>query len=94
MANIVITTTADQIEIVSNDLAIPSGSSKAVHRRENLESISMSPDESAVYVRLRSFGEAPVSHDGSNGTLQIDTIDGAAPTSMNDLYDKLKALIP
>ncbi|MBK6836800.1 MAG: hypothetical protein IPG89_22095 [Bacteroidetes bacterium] len=34
-----------------------------------------------------------ISHDGSNGTFQIDTIDGVAPTSLDDLYAKMIAIV-
>jgi hypothetical protein len=34
-----------------------------------------------------------ISFDGSTGTMQVDSVDGVAPTSNSDLYDKLIALI-
>lgn len=35
----------------------------------------------------------PVTFNGTSGTFKVDSVDGIAPTSNSDLYDKLIALV-
>jgi hypothetical protein len=68
---------------------------KATFRKDEVFRFSLSPDESYVQVLFKSRENAQFlfSFNGATGTLQVDTIDGVAPTSNSDLYDKLIALI-
>ena len=46
-----------------------------------------------INVHVVNSPNFPVSFDGSTGTLQIDTVSGVAPSSNEDLYNKLVALL-
>ena len=92
MANIVVTSSTNSIKVVFNTYAsaigIEKGSWSKDYIRFNLKA-------SNAFVEALIHGETgwAVSFDGSTGTFQVDSIDGVAPTSNSDLYDKLIALI-
>ncbi len=68
---------------------------KATFLKSEVFRFSLSPDESYVQVLFKSRENAQFlfSWDGATGTLKLDSINGVAPTSNSDLYDKLIALI-
>ena len=100
MANIVMTSTTNSIKI---DNGVYSGvnsalgviQKKVTFRKDEAFRFSLTPDESSVIVLFKSRpnGYFVLSFNGATGTLQVDSIDGVAPTSNSDLYDKLIALI-
>jgi hypothetical protein len=92
MANLVITSTTNKINVVFNDLATTAGIKKGTWHKERITFRLMNSD-SFVNVLVINEPAWSVSFNGSTGTLQIDSIDGVAPTSNSDLYDKLTALI-
>ena len=92
MANIIVTSSTNSIKVDFGTYSSSLGMAKAVWRKND------------VHFNLRhgsDFAEAVVynenafalSFDGSTGTLQVDSVDGVAPSSNSDLYDKLIALI-
>ena len=90
MANIVITTT----NAINVDFGVYSTTlefSKGSWRKDNI--INIKHLTSCIEVNVLSEKEWLVSFDGAGTSLQIDSIDGVAPTSNSDLYDKLIALI-
>ena len=68
---------------------------KATFRKDEVFRFSLAPDESYVQILFKDRENAQfiLSFNGATGTLQVDSIDGVAPTSNSDLYDKLTALI-
>lgn len=97
MANIVVVSTTNSIKVdfgtyggTDNSVAgtIPS---KQVYRKEH---VTFKIQSSIVYALLLDFGlQFPLSYNGAGSTMQVDTVDGASPSSDSDLYDKLIALI-
>ena len=92
MANLVVTSNTNNIDVVFNDLAAGVGIKKG---NWNKLRITFQLMQSDAFVKVLVLNEPTwaVSFDGSTGTLQIDSINGVAPTSNSDLYDKLIALI-
>lgn len=92
MANIVVTSTTNSIKVDFGVYSSSLGFSKGVWRKEK---VRFNLKHSSTYVDVLVDGEPDfaVTYDGSTGTLQIDSINGVAPTSNSDLYDKLIALI-
>lgn len=93
MANITITSTTNSIKVEYGDYTPIIESKKQCWRKEMISNFHLLPDESAIHVVVIQEKEWMVSWDGSTGTLQIDSVNGVAPTSNSDLYDKLIALI-
>lgn len=91
MANLVITSTTDSIKVVFNDYASAAGYSKGTWNKRYVRDITLNGH--LVTVDINGGQEWTVSYNSQNGALIVDTIDGAAPTSASDLYDKLVALI-
>lgn len=92
MANIVVVSTTNSIKVDFGVYANTLGISKKTWHKSDVH-FGLNPSNEYVTVlefRVPSFA---VSFDGSSSTLQIDSINGVAPTSNSDLYDKLIALI-
>lgn len=97
MANIVITKTGNIVDV---DFGIYSVSSavdgrKASYLVSDISIVWLEKDDSLVHVKMKdaiTTRDWLLSFDGSNGTFQVDTIDGVAPTSNVDLYNKINAL--
>lgn len=91
MPNITITTTTNLFKVDFGDLCMTpgvDGVKKGVWRKDHLVFMNVVCDDSFVQVLFQDGRKWAVSHDGVNG-LQIDSIDGVAPTSNDDLYQKL-----
>jgi hypothetical protein len=91
MANIVVTTTTGSILVDFGAYSTPLGMSKGVWHKETLMNINLRTD--GILVDIAGQPDWLVSFDGKVGTFQIDSVDGVAPTSDSDLFDKLKALL-
>ena len=88
--NIVIVTTTNSIKVDFNDLSSAVGVENGTWNKSAVKSIKKATNHVEVYTNedhrwLCTF-------DGSD-FLQIDAIDGVAPTSNDDLYAKLIAMI-
>jgi len=92
MANIVVTSTTNTIKVEFNAYASTIGTSKGTWNKTR---ITFELKYSDTFVKVLVIGEPnwAVSFDGSTGTLQIDSVNGVAPTSNSDLYDKLITLL-
>lgn len=99
MANVVITSTTNSVKIDNGVYAGVEGAlgviqKKATFRKHDIRRIALAPSDASVSVFLIEHGLTfTLSWDGSTGTIQVDSVDGVAPTSNSDLYDKLIALI-
>lgn len=91
MAKIVITSTTNSIRAIFNDYAIQLDMEKGSWNKSHVNNIVLK--SSLVLVNIKNESDWLVSFDGAAGTYKIDTINGGAPTSNSDLYDKLNALI-
>ena len=92
MANVIVVSTANTIEVEFNNFASLIGYKSATFQKRRISFQEMS-DESFVRIENAQGEHWAVSYNLSGGSLIIDSVDGLAPTSNNDLYNKLKALI-
>lgn len=90
MANIVVTSTANSIKVEFNIYSTIVDMIKGTWSKASIQNVLLRTD--GVLVDVLTQPDWLVSFDGSVGTFQIDSIDGVAPTSNSDLYDKLIAL--
>lgn len=90
MANTIITSTANSIKVVFNDDSAKVEMTKGTWRKADIRAIELYA--SNVNVRTFDGGDLAV-HNSSSVFLIVDTVDGASPSSLSDLYDKLIALI-
>ena len=91
MANIVMTTTVDRVDVLFNEYSTQLDMVDGSWSRRHILSVRNKTD----YVVINILGEKEwrVSFDGSDGSLQIDLVDTVAPISNSDLCDKLRVLI-
>lgn len=92
MAKIVITSTTNGIKVVFNDYASVVNMKKGYWLKSHLKHLEQLDNNTFVEVTMTEEGDWPLSYDGEIGSFQVDTINGVAPTSNSDLYDKLEAL--
>ena len=93
MANLDITITANTLKFVTNDLAESSGIVKSIWNINELQYVRlMNRPESHVELAFLSSKKWPLTFDGAYGS-QVDTINGVAPTSNSDLFDKIATVI-
>jgi phage tail tube protein FII len=92
MANLVVTSTTNSIKVDFGVLGVIPNPKKGTWKKDKVENIKL--EISDTYVRVTTIGEPEwqLSWNGTN-VLQVDSIDGVAPISNSDLYDKLIALI-
>lgn len=93
MANTVITSTTNLIKFVFDEDISIRGYPKAAYKKSQVFEIELH----ANYVSL-IFINGTGSFEVTNSTntskfLKIDSVDGVAPSSLSDLYDKIEALI-
>lgn len=93
MANTVVTSTTNAIKVAFNDDPNKGLYSKATYAKSDVEYIYLNGDH--VEVIAADSHRWILSHDVNNTikALTIDTVDGVAPLSLSDLYDKISALI-
>ena len=87
MANLVLTTTANTVKVDFNDLA--DHYTEATWAKDQISSVHM--HSTYVVVRMKNEQRWLCSYDDTK--MQIDSIDAVAPTSTEDLYTKLIAMI-
>ena len=91
MANVVVTKNNDFIEVdfgVYGGVVFPG--LEAVFYRRAITNVTR--HAACVEIKL-STGVWWVSYNGEPDTLQVDSVEGSAPTSNQDLYNKLVALM-
>ena len=67
--------------------------SKGVWRIDHMSDIKLESNSDYVLVTEEDGHTWTVSYNTYDGALVVDTVDGVAPTSNSDLFDKLSALI-
>lgn len=98
MANLVVTSTTNSIKVEFNDQPFfdrrdGQTYTKGTWLKSEIANIKLNTSTDAVIVLEKDRFEWRVSSGGTSGTFTVDTVDGAAPSSDSDLYDKLIALI-
>lgn len=93
MANTVVTSTTNSIKVAFNDDPNKGLYSKATYTKHDIEYIYLNGNHVEV---IAADSHRWILSDDVNNTIQaltIDSVDGNAPTSLSDLYDKISALI-
>lgn len=100
MANIVITKSGNSIIV---DFGVYQGSPdvdgrKASYKHEDISIVWIAKDDSKITVKMKdaiTTIEWPLTYDSTysgNELFIVDSVDGVAPTSNEDLFDKITAL--
>lgn len=87
-----VTSTTNTIQVAFNDLSGIYNLKKSTWNKSKIDFQLLNSD---LYVKVLVLNEPSwnVSFDGALDTAQIDSVNGVAPTSNSDLYDKLIALL-
>ena len=93
MANIVITSSTDFIYVDFGVYATNVGFIKGAWRKDKIIHFALTVGNTAVIADTLSGGKFDFSWVASGGNLVVDLVNGIAPISNPDLYDKLVALI-
>jgi hypothetical protein len=87
--NITITTTTSAIKVNFNDTLL-GDVQKGTWRKDKIFSFRLKAD----HIQVNTFdGEFYVAYAATTGAWIIDSVDGVAPSSLSDLYDKLVAML-
>lgn len=92
MANTVVTSTTNAIKVNFNDDVNKGRFSQGTYTKSGIEHVLLNGDHVEV-VALDSTRWILSHETNSIQALTIDTVDGVAPASLSDLYDKISALI-
>lgn len=93
MANIVVTSTINYIKVDFGNYFPTYYPIKLAYYNENtIEKVELYIDMVKVHMLGEKGSDWELTYDGSKG-LQVDAVDGVAPTSNSDLCDKIGALI-
>lgn len=93
MANVVVTSDAQKIKVVFNDLSASAGRDVSYFQKSDIVEVYSDATDSYVTIVLGHNENFNVSIDGTFGTLIIDSVDAVAPSSNADLRDKIAAFI-
>lgn len=92
MAYIIITSTTNSVNFNANDYASTFGWSKRTRLKSSLVTITLHSNFVEYFV---STNEKYNLHfeENANNILIVSTIDGVAPTSLDDLYNKMIVIV-
>jgi hypothetical protein len=93
MANIVVTSSTNRVDVDFGVYSSVTGFSKGSWVKNNILNFLLDASAAKVYVLILDEDRYALSHNGAAGTMQVDTVAGATPSSTSDLFDKLIALI-
>lgn len=92
MANTVVTSTTNAIKVDFGDDPNKGSMTKATYAKLDIEFVLL--NENHVEVVAADSQRWILSHESNTiNALIIDHVDGVGPTNLNDLYDKISALI-
>jgi hypothetical protein len=91
MANLVITSTTNSVSFLANDYSTSFGWSKRTRLKSSLITITLFP--TYVEYLVNTSDKYNVSNAATAGALIVDSIDGVAPSSLDDLYTKMIAVV-
>lgn len=89
MANVVVTTINDRINVTFNDDSDVAGAIAGTWLKENI-TLELNKNSSDILVITLGLATYRISYDGSVGSIQVDSVNGVAPASNQNLYDLLK----
>lgn len=93
MTGISVTSTANRVNVEFGDYSLNPilESYKSSFHKEHISSVYLKIDSVLIHISGEKYFS--VSHDGSGNTFKIDNINGVAPTSLSDLYNKILIII-
>ena len=92
MANLVITKTGFTVKVEFNDYAEKVGLDKDSFRRNEIAEVRETYNADHLTVVMLNGEEFDLSYTTHPYAMVVDSIDGVAPTSNDDLFNKLEAL--
>ena len=92
MAYLVVTSTANSVRFVANDYAAIFGWSKRTRLKTSLITLTLHSNFVEYLVGENTKYYIHYTSNGDNALI-VDSIDGVAPTSLSDLYDKMIAIV-
>lgn len=92
MSNIVITSTLTGVKIDMGIYGTAVNFSKEAWSKSNNPKVRMNADGTIIEVRMPDGSVYPVAYTATVGALIVDSVDGLAPISNDDLFTKLFAL--
>lgn len=97
MANVVVTSTTERIDVVFNAFASAAGYDKGSWRKSAIVSVRQRASSGTVQILIHTgpgvVENWDVAYAASGTCMVIDSIDGVPPASNSDLCDKLAALV-
>lgn len=92
MANLTVTSTTNSVRFEANDYSTAFGWSKRVRLKSSLVTITLHPN--FVEYLVGSTDKYYIHYTtNAYSALIVDSIDGVAPTDLNDLYNKMIAIV-
>lgn len=92
MANLVITSTAITVKVIFNDYSEATNMKSANFRRNDIAEVVEHHNADYVTVIMLDGNDFDISWTSHVHAMVVDSIDGVAPTSNDDLTVKLEAL--
>lgn len=93
MANTVITSTTNSIKVVFNDDSAKVGIDKGIWSKHHILNFKLNTDHISAETNDH-IGRWIMSNTANSiNALIVDSVDGVAPSSLSDLFDKLSSLI-
>jgi len=93
MANLVVVSDVNKIECDFGVYAATAKILQGAWQRDSITSITIDADEDYIEVHTKDGYNWTVCYAAFSGAMIIDSVNGVAPSSTLDLYDKLIALI-
>jgi len=99
MANLVIISSGNRVDVVLNDYGSSIGLKKESYRLDDIVEVSLDYNDGFVEVIMRDSHEKRtwyVTYDSAytgDEYFIVDSVNAAAPTSQDDLYNKIKELM-
>jgi hypothetical protein len=92
MANLVITSTAYTVKVVFNDYSEATNIKSTNFRREDIAEVVEHHNADYITILMLDGNDFNISWTSHVHAMVVDSIDGVAPTSNDDLTAKLEAL--
>lgn len=91
MTNIVLTSTANAIKADFGDYyPLTIKTQKGIWRKGNVDVIRVNTDHVEI---ITNHDRINVTHSAGDAALVVDSVDGVVPSGLDDLYNKISALI-
>jgi hypothetical protein len=93
MPSITITSDSIQVHVDFNGYAATVDYNDASFRRKDISVVDLAEDNLFVRVKMANGEKFDISFDNTVGALTVGTVDAIAPTSNEDLRNKINAIV-